>query len=60
MLSLCSCTRQSYRKKLDNKSIKFVHLGLSEESNVYKLYDPLEKKTIVSRDVILDESRGWD
>jgi hypothetical protein len=50
----------NHRKKLDNKSIKSVHLGLSEESKVFKLYGPIEKKIIVCRDVIFDESRGWD
>jgi hypothetical protein len=48
------------RKKLDNKSIKCVHLGLSEESKAYKLYDPIEKKIIISRDVVFDEAHGWD
>jgi hypothetical protein len=50
----------SQRKKLDNKSIKCVHLGLSDESKAYKLYDPAQRKIIVSRDVIFDETRGWD
>jgi hypothetical protein len=50
----------NHRKKLDNKSIKCVHLGLSEESKAYKLYDPIENKIIISRDVVFDESNGWD
>lgn len=33
-----------HRKKLDAKSVKCVHLGVSEEYKVYKLYDPIEKK----------------
>jgi hypothetical protein len=48
----------SQRKKLDNKSIKCVHLGLSDESKAYKLHDPAQRKIIVSRDVIFDETRG--
>jgi hypothetical protein len=48
------------RKKLDPKSIKCVHLGISEESKAYKLYDPVIKKIIVSRDVIFDETKGWE
>jgi hypothetical protein len=47
------------RKKLDNKSIKCVHLGVSEESKAYKLYDPVNKKIIVSRDGVFEESKGW-
>jgi hypothetical protein len=52
----------SRRKKLDNKSIKCVHLGLSDESKAYKLYDPAQRKIIVSMNVIFDETRGceWD
>jgi hypothetical protein len=47
---------------LDNKSIKCVHLGLSDESKAYKLYDPAQRKIIVSMNVIFDETRGceWD
>lgn len=48
------------RKKLDPKSIKCVNLGISEESKAYKLYDPVAKKIIVSRDVIFDETKGWE
>ncbi|MCH92472.1 retrovirus-related pol polyprotein from transposon tnt 1-94 [Trifolium medium] len=48
------------RKKLDNKSIKCVHLGVSEESKAYKLYSPIDKKIIISRDVVFDESKGWN
>jgi hypothetical protein len=48
------------RKKLDPKGVKCVHLGISNESKDYKLYDPLHKKIIVSRDVVFDESKGWN
>ena len=47
------------RKKLDDKSIKCVHLGVSEESKAYKLYDPITKKVIVSKDVIFAEKEKW-
>ncbi|MCI25440.1 hypothetical protein A2U01_0046631 [Trifolium medium] len=48
------------RKKLDSKSIECVHLGVSEESKAYKLYSPIDKKIIISRDVVFDESKGWN
>ncbi|CAJ2634874.1 unnamed protein product [Trifolium pratense] len=48
------------RKKLDPRSIKCVHLGVSEDSKAYKLYDPVNKKIIISRDVIFDETKGWE
>lgn len=46
----------SQRKKLDNRSIKCLLLGVSEESKAYKLYDPITKKVIISRDVVFAES----
>lgn len=32
---------------------------MSEESKAYKLYDPVEEKIIVRRDVVFEESKGW-
>ncbi|MCH80483.1 hypothetical protein A2U01_0001252 [Trifolium medium] len=49
-----------HRKKLDGKSIKCIHLGVSEESKAYKVYDPIAKKIIVRRDVIFEENKGWN
>jgi transposase InsO family protein len=48
------------RKKLDPKSIKCILLGVSEESKAYKVFDPINKKIIISRDIVFDESQGWD
>ena len=47
------------RQKLDPKSVKCVLVGYEEDagSRVYKLYDTINKKTIISRDVIIDESQ---
>jgi hypothetical protein len=50
----------SQRTKLDDKSIKCIHLGVSEESKAYKLYDPEKKKIIISRDVVFEEKKGWN
>lgn len=35
-------------------------LGVSDESKVYRLYDPLTKKIIISRDVVFEEDECWD
>ncbi|CAL5326432.1 unnamed protein product [Camellia sinensis] len=43
------------RTKLDAKSFTCVLLGVSEESKAYRLYDPIAKKVIISRDVWDDE-----
>ncbi|CAM8975323.1 unnamed protein product [Rhodiola kirilowii] len=48
------------RKKLDDKGEKCVFLGVSEQSKAYKLYNPVTKKIVISRDVIFDEERIWN
>lgn len=42
--------------KLDDKSVKCVLLGVSEELKAYTLFDPNTKKIIVRRDVIFNEN----
>ena len=48
------------RKKLEDKSFTCVLLGISEESKAYKLYDPISKRIVVSRDVKFEEDKSWD
>ena len=48
------------RKKLDDKGVKCIFLGVSEESKTYRLYNLVTKRIIVSRDVIFDEEHAWD
>lgn len=48
------------RKKLDDKSIQCVFLGVSEESKAYRLLNPVTKIVTVSRDVIFEEEKGWN
>jgi regulator of RNase E activity RraB len=48
------------RKKLDGKSIQCINLCVSEESKAYRLFDPVEKKIVVSRDVVFDKAKGWN
>lgn len=48
------------RSKLDDKSKKCVLLGVSDESKAYKLYDPVSKKVIISKDVIFEEDVCWN
>lgn len=47
------------RTKLDDKSIKCVLLGFSSESKAWKMYDPIEKKVHISRDVLFEEDKKW-
>ncbi|KAK2985746.1 hypothetical protein RJ640_005446 [Escallonia rubra] len=48
------------RKKLDDKSEKFIFISYSQKSKGYKLYNPVDKKMKVSRDVTFDEKSSWD
>lgn len=48
------------RKKLEDKSFSCVLLGVSEESKAYRLYDPISKRIVVSRDVKFEEDKCWD
>ena len=47
-------------RKLDDRSRKLVHLGTEPGSKAYRLYDPITKRIVVSRDVIFNESEGWE
>ncbi|KAL9429389.1 hypothetical protein AB3S75_031241 [Citrus x aurantiifolia] len=51
---------EAKRKKLDARSITCVLLGVSEESKAYRLYDPVAKKIIISRDVVFEENKSWN
>lgn len=48
------------RTKLENKSFACVLLGVSEESKAYRLYNPVSKRIVISRDVIFEEGKQWD
>jgi len=48
------------RTKLENKSFCCVLLGVNEESKGYRLYDPVAKKIVTSRDIIFEEEKHWD
>ncbi|GKA14724.1 retrovirus-related pol polyprotein from transposon TNT 1-94 [Tanacetum coccineum] len=48
------------RSKLDNRSEKHVFVGYDKQSKGYKLYNPVTKKVVVSRDVEFDEEGSWD
>ena len=47
------------RTKLDDKSVKCVMIGYSSESKAFKMFDPIEKKAHVSRDLIFEEEKKW-
>ena len=47
-------------KKLDDRSRMLVHLGTEPGSKAYRLVDPQTRRIVVSRDVVFDESKGWN
>ncbi|KAJ9559520.1 hypothetical protein OSB04_004680 [Centaurea solstitialis] len=47
------------RKKLDDRSRKCVMFGVSEESKAYRLYDPINDKIVISKDVKFEEETPW-
>ena len=47
-------------KKLDDRSRMLVHLGTEPGSKAYRMFDPQSQKIIVSRDVVFDETKGWN
>ena len=48
------------RRKLDKKGHKCIFVGYSEDTKAYKLYDPVTRKVIISRDVQFVENESWD
>ena len=48
------------RKKLEDKSKRYIFIGYDEKTKGYKLLDPISKMVIVSRDVGVNESSEWD
>lgn len=47
------------RKKFNDKGERCVFIGVSEASKAYKLYHPITKKIVTSRDAIFYEERTW-
>ena len=47
------------RTKLDDKNEKCIFIGYGDRRMGYKLYNPIAKKVIISRDVIFEEDKSW-
>jgi hypothetical protein len=47
-------------KKLDDRSHPGVFIGYADGAKSYRVLDPATQLVRVSRDVVFDESRGWD
>ncbi|MCO5588565.1 hypothetical protein L7F22_042522 [Adiantum nelumboides] len=47
------------RKKLDDRSRKYIFTGYSDVSKAYNLYDFIKKESLMLRDVIFDENASF-
>ncbi|KAL8158756.1 hypothetical protein V2J09_000293 [Rumex salicifolius] len=48
------------RSKLDEKSVKCVFIRYATQSKAYRLFDPVARKVIISRNVVFDEGEKWN
>ncbi|KAE8732520.1 Detected protein of unknown function [Hibiscus syriacus] len=48
------------RTKIDDKSKRYIFISYDEKTKGFKLFDPIEKKVVVSRDVYVNESSSCD
>jgi len=48
------------RSKLEDKSVKCTHIGYSEVSKAYKIFDQKKRKIILSKDVVFDEEKLYE
>ena len=47
-------------RMLDDRSRPGVFLGYADGAKAYRVYDLVAQRVLVSRDVVFDETRGWD
>ena len=55
-----ACVPKQTMSKLDDKSEKWIFVGYDEQYKAYKLFNPITKKFIVSRDFVFKEEESWD
>ena len=48
------------RKRIDDHEEKCIFIGYSEQLKVYKFYNSLSKKVLISCDVIFYEDAVWN
>jgi hypothetical protein len=45
--------------KLEDRTVPGIFLGYEPCSKAYRVYDPVKKRLMISRDVIFDEKKSW-
>jgi len=58
-LWLCGICKDARCKKDQTKSEKCIFVGYGDRRMGYKLYNPITRKVIISRDVIFEEDKTW-
>lgn len=53
-------TVKPHLKKLEDRASMLVHLGTEQGSKAYRMFDPRTQKIVVNRDVVFDETKGWN
>ncbi|KAM1756495.1 hypothetical protein ACFX11_005857 [Malus domestica] len=48
------------RHKLEENSHKCIFVGYGSSEKGYRLFDPISRKIVLSRDVTFDENNSWD
>lgn len=51
--------RSGYQKKIEERGLKSIFVGYEGFDYTYRVYDLENKKIIVSRDVVFDETKGF-
>ena len=51
---------EKLRKKLDDRSEKYIFIGYSDQSKAYILFNPITKKFVVSQNVKFLEDKSWN
>jgi len=57
---LCFVKELNQVRKLDDRSRPGVFIGYADGAKAYRVYDPVSRRVLVSRNIIFDETRGWD
>ena len=57
---LCFVKELNQVRKLDDRSRPGVFIGYADGAKAYRVYDPVSRRVLVLRDIVFDETRGWD
>jgi len=52
-------TAKLHLKKLEDRSVLMVYLGVEEGSKAHRLYDPQTRRIVASKAMVLEENDPW-